>query len=469
MNRFSVLLSLSVTACAAAGPNVGPPVAAESLCDELAEVLCTTDADCCPSASSTSTCMAAQRTRCEESLGVLLADPRAGYVPARGGYLLRVFTERASDCWAEPFQLAELDVMFEGTGVSGADCSPNAATSAEMHLAALSCVDGTACRVNLGWDDAAVGTCEAPEIAGASACSHPFDCGEGTFCNLSEGWRAGDWGTCQPLRTDGWSCRQSYECESGYCGPSGCAERPEAERCLRIDYGMLVLGDAPLAYYRLGERSGRAVSDSSSMGNDAMYVEPVMHEADGALSDDENGALVLDGMGGHLEAGELDGLGPDAITVELWVSREMDGEGGPLVELNGSDASVRLVLDTGRLVVTFLVDGEEESTELATAATAVGEGYHHVALSYGNEVTRLYVDGVEAAMLAGERLLPTEPALLVGFHEDADPDAASSLVGALDELAIYPEALGAGTLLTHVTAGREGPLDNEPVLFAWSR
>jgi hypothetical protein len=473
---LATLALLALSACAAAGPDTGPPVSAEALCVELAETICEAAASCCEPSRSMTECRDAEQRRCTESLGALVADPRVGYVPERGGALLELAQRRADGCWEEPFQLAELDAIFEGTGANGTDCSPRvvagAVPSAELHRAAVACVDGSTCRVRLAWDGSPQGTCEARSVAGGDRCSHPYDCETGTFCNLPSGWRVGDWATCTPLRSDGWACGSDFECASGYCGSGVCGERPMLDRCLVVDYPTLVLDEAPIAYHRLDDGAVATASDVSGRGNHASYEGTVTHTEQGALTDD--GAIALDGTGGHLVVQSLAGLGADAATIELWVGLPEGGGGGPLLELNGDDAALQLAVSAGRLSARYWVAPEVEGemgtvVEVATADGAVGAGFHHVALVYDGATTRLFVDAVLAAELVGTQRLPTSPDLVVGSHPDVDPALTTFFSGAIDELAIHARATDAGGLARRVRIVREGPIENDFVLFAWSR
>ena len=469
--RFIGLTSALLFACAPAAP-VGPPIAASDLCGEIADIVCEANTRCCRDRDTA--CVPTQTATCEETLGRLIEDPRLAYVPEQGGLLLEHLEARAAMCWSEPFRYDEITSLFEGTGDVGADCTPaergGSITAPELRLAALSCSGDTACRIHLSRDGAAEGVCEARGTSGNDACSHAFDCPAATWCNLPSNWRPGDWGRCQPLRANGWACGTGLECESGYCGRDGCADRPEAERCLSITYPDLVIGNEPMAYWRLGERSGASASDESTFGNDGAYVEPIMRRAEGAIADDDDGALTLNGMNGRVELSTLDGFTRgSSFTFEFWVEKPMMG-GGPLLELvKPMGASLRVQLDGARIVASFLGATDMAATDIATPMDAIGEGFHHIAITYDGSRTRLFVNGAQVAEVSGEREIPVDGALTLGFRNNMDPMMRASLTGSLDEFAVYDQALSAGTLMQHVRAGREGPIENEFALFAWTR
>lgn len=469
--RILALTSALLVACTPAA-RVGPPVAASALCGEIADIVCEANTRCCRDRDTS--CDATQTATCERTLGQFIQDPRLNYVPEHGGLLLEQLRAASTMCWSEPFRYDVIASLFEGTGAVGADCTPDerggAIASSELQRAALSCRGDATCRIHLGSDDLAEGVCEARVTSGSSACSHAYDCPADTWCNLPANWRPGDWGRCQPLRADGWMCGSGLECASGYCGRDGCMARPEYARCLSIHYDDLVNASEPVLYWRLGERSGVRAADESTFRNHGSYVEPVMHRSEGAIMGDTDGALSLTGMNGRVELAMLDGLTRgSSFTFEFWIEKPMMG-GGPVIELiKPMGASVRVRLDGSRIVASFLGATDMMATDIATPMDAIANGFHHIAITYDGSNTRLYVDGVRVAEHAGEREIPVDAALTLGFHDSMDAMMRSSLTGSLDEFAIYDQALPESVLMQHVQAGRDGAVDNEFTLFAWTR
>jgi len=469
-------LLLVLAGCEAETPiETGPPVSPEALCSEVAEIVCDAAESCCEAGGAGTDCERTQASRCMDSLGAMVGDPRVGYVPERAGALLAHVRERAAGCFQEePFALAELDVIFEGTIPSGGDCSPGATdgavTTAELHRAAVACEDGATCRIRLAWDDAPLGTCEPRESAGDHRCSHPYDCTAGSFCDLPDGWRIGDWGRCIALRDDGWACASGIECTSGYCGEGVCGAAPALNRCLVVDYPTLVLESGPILYQRLddGEESTMA-TDRSGRSNHASYVGAVMHAETGAIEDD--GAIGLNGTDAYLEVESVRGMTSDALTIELWVSVP-EGAGGPLVVLEGSSTSLVIDIASAAVRARFIEPGatsEDPDTvfEVASDPGAISAGFHHVALVYDGEASRIFVDGEQAAELEGTQRLPASPALTIGAR--VIDGAGTFFTGAIDEIAMYPGALEGAAFATRVRVATMGPIENEFVLFGWAR
>ncbi len=465
---------LALAGCEAGGPPIetGPPVSPEALCAELARVVCDAADDCCDAAGAPTGCEVDQEQRCMDSLGAMVGDPRVGYVPERAGALVARVRERAASCFETPLSLPELDVIFEGTVPAGGDCSPGASDgvvrTAELHRAAVACEDFASCRLRAAWDGSPLGTCEPRERAGDDRCSHPYDCGDGTFCDLPSGWRIGDWGRCVALREDGWACESDLECASGDCGDGTCGAPAALDRCLVIDYPTLVLEDAPILYQRLADEGDRA-TDASGRGNHASFEGTVARGVDGAIDDD--GAIGLDAMGGHLTLASVSGMGVDALTIEAWIAIP-DGGGGPLLVMEGPSSSLVIDVVSAAVRARFIEPGATEDDpdtvyEIATEPGSVTAGFHHVALVYDGVGTRIHVDGVEAAEHTGVQRLPSAPALTIGGRITAD--ASSFFNGAIDELAIYPGALEPAAIAMRVRVATMGPIENDFVLFGWAR
>jgi hypothetical protein len=472
---FLPLLVLAGCESAETPIETGPPVSPEALCGEVAEIVCDAAESCCEAGGAGDDCEAGQTSRCMDSLGAMVGDPRVGYVPERAGALLAHVRERAAGCFQEePFALAELDVIFEGTIPSGGDCSPGAVdgavTTAELHRAVVACEDGTTCRVRLAWDDVPLGTCEPRDDAGTDRCSHPYDCTEGTFCDLPDAFRIGDWGRCIALRADGWACASGIECTSGHCGDGVCGAPPALNRCLVVDYPTLVLESGPILYQQLneGEESTMA-TDRSGRSNHASYVGTLTHTETGAIEDD--GAIGLNGTDAYLEVASVRGMTSDALTIELWISVP-DGAGGPLLVLDGSSSSLVVDIASAAVRARFIEPGattEDPDTvfEVATDPGAISAGFHHIALVYDGASSRIFVDGEEEAELEGTQRLPASPALTIGAR--VSEEASSFFTGTIDEIAVYPGALEPAALAARVRVATMGPIENEFVLFGWAR
>jgi len=88
-------------------------------------------------------------------------------------------------------------------------------------------------------------------------------------------------------------------------------------------YAQTVLAKRPVAYWRLGERSGPAASDASANGHDGTYRGNPTFGEPGAIANDPDGAVRLDGRHDYVEIPDSVHFSQPAsgrgLTVEAWM------------------------------------------------------------------------------------------------------------------------------------------------------
>jgi hypothetical protein len=236
-------------------------------------------------------------------------------------------------------------------------------------------------------------------------------------------------------------------------GPSDAAAREGDAPAPASAYAKAVLDDAPLAYWRLGERGGQAVRDERGAAAGS-WLRPTGYElgAPGALSGDGDTAVHFTGSGGLVQMGDqLDFAGTAPFTVELWyragppanrysrlVSKELGGA-SPL----GWNVEVD---PTGALNFGLYTSGGELRIHAGVPAADV---YHHIVAVRDVSELRLYVDGFARPPRAVSLTLPdtTAPLVLGGASYDGD-----YFHGILDEVAIYGRALLQEQVAAHYAA-----------------
>ncbi len=244
-------------------------------------------------------------------------------------------------------------------------------------------------------------------------------------------------------------------------------ETDEVSHSLRVtegatsDYADAVLGTASLRHYwRLGESGGGVFGDSEGAA-DAAAVGTPMFGAAGALPGDVSDAALFDGSSDSATA-ELDLSDTQKLTVEFWLSWDAfasnddlaleytsnfnSNDGGFLVDPN-SDISSKFAVSLGR----------NSSRNVALFPRPSAAVWHHYALvldttAAGADQILVYVDGAPV----------TVDKFANGTGAGAFADStlhfmsrnAASLFGAggMDELAIYGQALSAGTIADHFEA-----------------
>jgi hypothetical protein len=234
------------------------------------------------------------------------------------------------------------------------------------------------------------------------------------------------------------------------CGRVGFDATPATGDGPAGSYVQAVLGDHPVAYWRLDEATGSVAHDT--MGSyPGTYQGACALGAIGALSSGDR-AVELDGHTCRIPIGDvLEFAGETPFSIDLWV------------EMAVSDASVRwLVSDLGAPVKSgyslafvsqtlWLEQDQAGGTLSYVPATlpSLGE-FHHVAITNDGTRQRVYVDGV---MSVEKMFTVTQPAgagpLVLGDYQQADP---AKLQGRFDDVAVYATELSASAIAAHFAA-----------------
>ena len=227
-----------------------------------------------------------------------------------------------------------------------------------------------------------------------------------------------------------------------------------------------VLADGPVAYWKLDERSGGVMVDSSGNGRNGIYDNAVLGEAPLVL-DDTGASLRCEHVGdnrGQYKGGDLPTAPP--VSIEAWVKFERNLTETHMIVCcqrdNALGSALLLKVDTsiespnGELVLHFYGLGGYR----IRGHTRVDDGEpHHVvatiASTAASDIT-LYVDGVKQTqtVVAG-----TAGATWGGHHLwcVGNVAAASSfdfgIGGWVDEVAIYDTVLTPARIEAHYDAG----------------
>ncbi len=189
-------------------------------------------------------------------------------------------------------------------------------------------------------------------------------------------------------------------------------------------YADTVRADAPVAYWRLGERDGLVAADASGNGHDAAYaVDASDGSRQGALANDSDWAA------GDPLSGPAAGLPTGDRTVEAWVQT---GSPGTRVFSYGD---FTIAVEDRALVVA----GRRFALGAQDDRLITDSHWHQVVVTYGAGMLTAYLDGVALGA-------PQAASLTTGGGFAAGGDFG------LDELAVYPRALDAATVAAHFAA-----------------
>lgn len=211
-------------------------------------------------------------------------------------------------------------------------------------------------------------------------------------------------------------------------------------------YASVVLGDGPVAYWRLGETSGTAAADSAG-SNAGVYSGGVSRGVAGAVSGDPNGAAGFDGATGKVSVPDADGLRLNgAFSVEFWARLSSFANSYPGVLRKGASwtANGYLIYYTSDGKVRFKRNNQEVATP---AGSLVSTAFRHFVVTFDGANVCWYVDG--ALSVCAARSVPANAGtdgLVLGQGDNPGNQA-------LDEVAVYAKALTASQIANHHSAG----------------
>ena len=225
-------------------------------------------------------------------------------------------------------------------------------------------------------------------------------------------------------------------------------------------YAAAVMKDSPSVYYRLGEASGATTAaDLSGNDDDATYAAAATEGITGALPTDSDTAASTDGSGPIATASDAAlPLGNSARTVEGWVKIGTDSTSDVvLVNYGSSGSGCGAVMQIGVLGDGTVINQNYNCGGVGwNTPFNLRDGHWHlidfVMDGSGNDTA--YLDGVSLGTKADGSTNTSgtsDQGLLIG--DGFDRGGAASV----DEVAIYPTALGKAQIDAHLAAAVEGP------------
>lgn len=223
-------------------------------------------------------------------------------------------------------------------------------------------------------------------------------------------------------------------------------------------YSDVVLADSPLLYWRLGEGSGTAASDSSGNGRDGTYVGSPSWEA-GALAADSDQAVALSGSGQYVSSSYALTQG-SSYTFEAWVKRTNQSTTHTIIATDGSGAPM-----LARMAASDQLDFHSQAgSSVSWASSGIGTGsWRHMVITFDNANDRaaLWIDG---AIVSDQSLAADFQATPGNFTAAAWSDMRfEPWDGSLDEIAVYSGVLSGERIFKHYRAGQPA-IDRFPIL-----
>lgn len=213
------------------------------------------------------------------------------------------------------------------------------------------------------------------------------------------------------------------------------------------NYAAVVLADKPLGYWRLGEKSGTTAADSSGNGNDGVIKGTTALGEQGALTGDADTAYYFDGgASSYVDFGDtLDFSGKAPFTIEGWVYPQTKGRGFFGKVGYGTDYQGYFIAEGGGALQFY-----REATICAWTSNILPETrYSYIAGTFDGINWVLYVDGKQVATKVATNSVSdvTNPFTIGHVYQ------WNTMVGWIDEVAVYDKALGAARITAHYNAG----------------
>lgn len=232
------------------------------------------------------------------------------------------------------------------------------------------------------------------------------------------------------------------------------------------DYAQAVLQDKPSAYWRLDEPFGSTVIDFTGNGREANAGTGVTRGSAGATGDGDS-AVTLSGTAAGILSSSAVETAPDTFTTEAWFNTTTT-TGGKLIGFGNATNGSSTLFDrhvymdnTGKL--RFGVQTGTTKKVITSVKSYNNGAWHHVAATLSPAGTQLYVDGelVGRDVTATSGMAGLVGQWVIGGDAMTGWSGASTskfFKGLLDDVAVYPTALGRTEIRSHVSAALRTPV-----------
>jgi hypothetical protein len=230
---------------------------------------------------------------------------------------------------------------------------------------------------------------------------------------------------------------------------------------LPAGYAGAVMGDGPVAYWRLNESSGTTMVDSYNL-NDGIYSGAVTQATPGLIfggadaSATFNSGATINGTG---TVPFNSSLNPSTFTVEFWANPLNTTVGGQYVVSLQDRASGRrgyaVQFDNITSYAWDFTLGTNNTlfTSISSPPPRVKAGtLYHVVASYDGTTARLYVNGT----LVSSLVTAYQPAVASTNLTIASRNGNNFTRAVIDDVALYNYALSSAQVANHYALGRSG-------------
>jgi hypothetical protein len=210
-------------------------------------------------------------------------------------------------------------------------------------------------------------------------------------------------------------------------------------------YRTAVVGDAPVAYWRLGETSGTSAFDE--MGAHPATYSGVGLGSPSLLNSDMNPSATFPGSS-HVSAATNPAIGT-ALSLEAWIRPDFIPSAGGWASVLTKPEAYSIQFNGPLLEFTIIQNGVRKRLQ-APAGTIVAGQTYHVMATYDGTQQRLYVNG----QLMGSAALTGAPSAGWSGVRIGSWDGGSEFFrGRIDEVAIYNKMLTGLQAKQHYDSG----------------
>ena len=221
-----------------------------------------------------------------------------------------------------------------------------------------------------------------------------------------------------------------------------------------------VLADGPIGYWRLGEAPGSTnAGDASGQGNNGAYSGGITLGQPGFHGGDT--AALFDGASGRIIVLNSVSLNPAHITIEAKIRWDGPNDFQQRIVEKSSFAELAQyglsVLQDARVQMEIRTSSATTSVNVQSTGVVARGSETHVAATYDGNFIRIYLNGLfdsEHAAPGSISPKPPTPANLVesGVGIGNQTERNRPFNGLIDEVALFPTALGRDRILAHYQA-----------------
>jgi hypothetical protein len=228
----------------------------------------------------------------------------------------------------------------------------------------------------------------------------------------------------------------------------------------RHRYGRDIRRTDPIAYWRLGQRSGSTADPTVGRYEGGYKGAPKLGRR-GLIRKNHNRAPLFDGSDDRITVNRLTARSKSSwsngYSLEAWMKTKTTSREGHILAFNTNSGgnSIALFRDEPSNKFKFHdCEGSGCATVYSKTSPMIGKIYQVVVTVDGSNHGHLYVNGRSEASFTSARRPPHSARFTIGAEYDCCPEPTSFWRGKIDEVAVYDRALSSARVAELWAAGR---------------